>query len=63
MGNINIDKNHMTVEVNSKKRSKTIQKEIKKRLRKKAVYKSAEIASVEEYLNEREMGDLKTWKG
>ncbi|MFW5874764.1 MAG: hypothetical protein ACOCUC_00875, partial [bacterium] len=48
MGNIEIDKDRMTVEVNSEKRAKTITGEISKRLKNKAVYKYKEFTLMEE---------------
>lgn len=63
MGQINIDKNHMTVEVNSEKRSDAIQKEIKKRLKKRAVYKSAVITSIEEMMKEMRGGGFENLEG
>ncbi len=56
MGHITIDKERLTVEVNSENRSKTIQKEIKKRLRDKAVYKNAVMSSLEKMLEEQGQG-------
>ncbi|MDZ7832485.1 MAG: SEC-C metal-binding domain-containing protein [Desulfobacterales bacterium] len=45
MGTIAIDRGRLTVEVNSEKRSQAIQREIKNRLKDKAVYKNAVMSS------------------
>ncbi|MFO7840323.1 MAG: SEC-C metal-binding domain-containing protein [Desulfosalsimonadaceae bacterium] len=58
MGRIGIDKDRLTVEVNSENRSKTIQKEVKKRLKNKAVYKNTVMTSVEKMLEEQGQGEF-----
>ncbi len=56
MGSISIDKARLRVTVNSENRSKTIQKQIKKRLKGKAVYKNAVFTSIEKMMEEAESG-------
>ncbi|MBS3810105.1 MAG: SEC-C domain-containing protein [Desulfobacterales bacterium] len=61
MGDIEIDKDRMSVEVNSEKRARTIAGEIKKRLKNKAVYKYKEFTSMEEmseYMQGEQFGEV-----
>lgn len=52
MGNISITGNRMTVEVNSENRAEKIRKEIRKRLRDQAVYKTSVLTSLEKMMEE-----------
>lgn len=53
MGHIEINKNSLTIEVNSANRSEIIQKKIKNRLQGNAAYKNSVMTSIEKTLKEK----------
>jgi hypothetical protein len=57
MGNLTIEKDRLTVEVNSENRSRIIQDEIQSRLNNKAVYKNSVLTSVEKMLEGKSAGE------
>ncbi len=56
LGHIEINKNRMTIQVNSKERADRIQKEIRRRLQTQAVYKKSVITSVQKMFEKHNMG-------